>query len=65
MKTQVENHGQKTHGKTTNHNDNKEQIQTDNKEILRHKSGTAISSPKIIDEEQPNKFSQAYSFFFS
>ena len=59
MKNRAKNQQQKTHGKTTRDNDNQEQIQTNNKKILRHKlqtnnkkilrhkSGTATSSPKI------------------
>jgi len=45
MKKATKNQQQKTHGKITNHNDNKDKIQTNNKKILRHKSGTATSSP--------------------
>ena len=46
MKKQIKQQP-KTQGKATKDNDKQEQIQTNNKKILRHKSGTATSSPKI------------------
>ena len=39
MKKQTKNQQQKTQGKTTNHMNNKEQIQTKDKELLDLKAG--------------------------
>jgi hypothetical protein len=63
MKKQT-NQQQKTHGKTTKDNDNQEQIQTNNKKILRHKSGTATSSPNKINGDSQVSFHTGYCFAF-